>query len=217
MISGLSEHEAQLRLCSGIAERSIAVRVTVATIERGMPGRVFGGGSVFIPNQLRPDLFDWTQSRPLEPWSVGPGPDDHHWRCDRKDRSIDLLEVSSDDVTRGFGRAFLGVWGVNPLVGELERLRRLQDTGERRHQQEMPAAIASLRSLNGRTAKKFASDYVRKERDANRRPTLSGLEAAAKDAKFRGGRELLRTAYRQIVGDVAPGRPRKSKPKSAEK
>jgi hypothetical protein len=80
--TGLSEHEARIKLCCAIAERKIAVRVTIGG-EYGVPGRVFGGSNVFVPTQLSPNLFDWEQSRPIRPWSIGPGFGEHHWRINQ--------------------------------------------------------------------------------------------------------------------------------------
>jgi hypothetical protein len=53
---------------------------------------------------------------------------------------------------------------------------------------------------------------------AGRSPTLRGLEAAAKNAGMRGGREYLRAAFRGSCRvEVRRGRPPKANPKIAEK
>jgi len=68
---------------------------------------------------------------------------------------------------------------------------------------------ASKRRLTKPTANKFAADYINKEKRAGRRPTMARLERAAANAKFHGGREFLRDAFRRIQGaEVKPGRPR---------
>jgi hypothetical protein len=65
-------------------------------------------------------------------------------------------------------------------------------------------------------AEGFAADFIKSERAAGRSPTLSGLEAAAKNAGMRGGREYRRDAFRRLCG-VRRGRPPKATPKIAEK
>jgi hypothetical protein len=62
------------------------------------------------------------------------------------------------------------------------------------------------RRLNKQSAERFVADYVNKEQDEGRRPTLVALEAAAKEANIVGGRDLLRAAFHALV-DVKRGRP----------
>ena len=77
-----------------------------------------------------------------------------------------------------------------------------------------PSPNARSRPLTKKHAREFAKDYIEKEKSAGRQPKLSGLEAAAKGAGLRGGREDLRKAFREIQNDagiqVGRGRPKKS-------
>ena len=64
----------------------------------------------------------------------------------------------------------------------------------------------------------FAAAHINSEQAAGRSPTLRGLEAAAKNAGMRGGREYLRAAFRGSCRvEVKRGRPPKANPKIAEK
>jgi hypothetical protein len=72
-------------------------------------------------------------------------------------------------------------------------------------------APTSVRSVTKKIAERFVADYVSGEQASGRRPTLSGLEAAAKKADMRGGREYLRAAFHQSLGtEVRRGRPPKT-------
>lgn len=79
-----------------------------------------------------------------------------------------------------------------------------------------PTASVKPRPLNERAAAKVAKKYIDGEKDAHRRPTLVGCEAAARAAGWAGGRGFLRTAYRRFE-TVKIGRPGKSPGKVAKK
>jgi hypothetical protein len=70
--------------------------------------------------------------------------------------------------------------------------------------------------VSEKKAERFAANYINGEQAAGRSPTLVGLEAAAKEARMRGGREHLRAAFRRLR-DVRRGRPPKASTKIAEK
>jgi hypothetical protein len=75
---------------------------------------------------------------------------------------------------------------------------------------EEASTAGSTRPLTEKAAEKFTAEYVDREKQAGKRPSLKGLEAAAKEANWRGGRDFLRAAYKRIVGtEVTRGRPRK--------
>ena len=75
---------------------------------------------------------------------------------------------------------------------------------------EKESTAGSTRPLSEKAAEKFTAEYLDREKQAGKRPSLDGLEAAAKEAKLRGGRDFLRAAYKRIVGtEVTRGRPRK--------
>ena len=74
------------------------------------------------------------------------------------------------------------------------------------------------RPVTEKIAERFAAHYINSEQAAGRSPTLRGLEAAAKNAGMRGGREYLRAAFRGSSRvEVKRGRPPKANPKIAEK
>jgi hypothetical protein len=60
---------------------------------------------------------------------------------------------------------------------------------------------ASMRPMTKTMAGKFAAEYIKREKLAGRRPTILGLERSV-EGKFRGGRDYLREAFRQIEGPV---------------
>jgi hypothetical protein len=79
-------------------------------------------------------------------------------------------------------------------------------------------ATTGLRPVTQKRAERFVADYINGEQASGRRPTLSGLEAAAKKAEMHGGREYLRAAFRRSRGaEVRRGRPAKASTKIAEK
>ena len=77
---------------------------------------------------------------------------------------------------------------------------------------------AKARIVTEKIAERFVADYIDAEQAAGRRPTLVGLEAAAKKANKRGGREYLRAAFHNLrVLKVRRGRPPKASANIAEK
>jgi len=96
-----------------------------------------------------------------------------------------------------------------------ESLRRfLQSDGEPTNAK----ASTAPRPVTAKIAERFVANYINGEQAAGRSPTLVGLEAAAKKADMRGGRENLRAAFRRSRGaEVRRGRPPKASTKIAEK
>jgi hypothetical protein len=79
-------------------------------------------------------------------------------------------------------------------------------------------ATTGSRPVTPKIAERFVADYINGEQAAGRRPTLVGLEAAAKRADMRGGREYLRAAFRQSPHvELRRGRPPNASAKIAEK
>jgi hypothetical protein len=79
-------------------------------------------------------------------------------------------------------------------------------------------APTASRPVTPKIAERFVANYIKGEQAAGRSPTLVGLEAAAKKADMRGGREYLRAAFRRSRGaEVRRGRPPKASTKIAEK
>jgi hypothetical protein len=80
----------------------------------------------------------------------------------------------------------------------------------RRFLQSGAEPTAAPRPITEKTAEPFVASYIKDEQAAGRRPTLSGLEAAAKKAGLRGGRKYLRAAFHQSPRvEVRRGRPTK--------
>ena len=61
------------------------------------------------------------------------------------------------------------------------------------------------RPLTEILAGRFTADYIKRERAAERDPTMVGLEAAAKQANFYGGRNYLRAALRRYSRPLRSG------------
>ena len=79
-------------------------------------------------------------------------------------------------------------------------------------------APTAPRPVTAKIAERFVANYINGEQAAGRSPTLVGLEAAAKKADMRGGREHLRAAFHRSRGaEVKRGRPPKASTKIAEK
>jgi hypothetical protein len=70
------------------------------------------------------------------------------------------------------------------------------------------SAAGPTRPLTKRVADQFTTKYIAEEQASKRHPTISGVEAAARKAGYRGGREYLRAAYRRRL-PAQPGRPPK--------
>jgi hypothetical protein len=95
-----------------------------------------------------------------------------------------------------------------------ESLRRLLQSGGEPTNAKAPTA---RRPVTEKIAERFVADYINGEQVAGRFPTLIGLEAAAKKADMRGGREYLRVAFRRSRGaEFRRGRPPKASRKVAE-
>jgi hypothetical protein len=87
---------------------------------------------------------------------------------------------------------------------------------------EGQGSLPRPKHFNQKTATEFVKKYIAREKEAGRDPTEDGCRKAAKDADYRGGRDLLDKAYRdQMPGagyEVRSGRRKKNPPKkSAEK
>jgi len=94
MAAGIIEDEAKTDLCRAVADRKIDVRVTIAAT-----GQVFWDGNVGVPPHLKPSDLDWVHSRPFAQWPIGPRRGEHYtWNW--SDRPIDLIELSTTDVSR---------------------------------------------------------------------------------------------------------------------
>jgi len=98
--AGRLEGEGKIDLCRAVADKKIAIRVQIAANDI-MRGKVFTGDNIRVPPHLVPADFDWTHSQPVNPWLIGPAPGQHYsWIEDWKNRPIDLIELSTDDVEK---------------------------------------------------------------------------------------------------------------------
>jgi hypothetical protein len=101
MATGVSEDEAKLDLCRAMADRKIDVQVRIAQNADSFRGKAFSGRNVEVPRHPSPDDFDWSRSCPLKPWPIVPvGPQHYTWPGGWRDRPIDLIELSTSDVSR---------------------------------------------------------------------------------------------------------------------
>jgi len=90
--SGVEEGQAREDLCHAIADRKVAVRVTLVKSKQ-----IFLGGNVRPPAHLKPNDLDWEHSRPSAPWWIGPVLGEHYfWDGGQKD--IEFVEVSIAEV-----------------------------------------------------------------------------------------------------------------------
>jgi hypothetical protein len=98
--TGVSEDEAKTDICRALADGKIGVRVRIAPTDYTMRGRrVFSSGNVGVPSHLKPDDFDWVQSKPFARWGLGPRPGEHYdWIGGWESRQLDLIELSTRDV-----------------------------------------------------------------------------------------------------------------------
>jgi hypothetical protein len=98
--TSVKEDEAKRDICHAIADKKIAVQVRVDTSDLSFGGRTYCRGNVAVPRHLNPDDFDWLQSRPLKPFSIVPLPgENYYWYASRQGRVIELIELSTADVT----------------------------------------------------------------------------------------------------------------------
>ncbi len=66
------------------------------------------------------------------------------------------------------------------------------------------------RSLTRKSAVRLVAEFVDREKKAGRQPILKGVEAAAREANLRGGRQFLRDAFHRAPDVVVKeGRPSK--------
>ena len=105
MATGVIEDEAKTDLCRGVADGKINVRLKVAASASHIGGRVLRGDNINVPPHLTPGDFDWVQSRPHNPWPVGPNGPQHYtlvwWSW--QNQPIDLIELATADVQDIFG------------------------------------------------------------------------------------------------------------------
>ena len=105
--TGVGDTEARTDLCRAVADKKIRVQVTIAASEGRLADAVFSGQRVLVPARLNPNDFDWEQSHPHRPWTVGGsvvGPKSYYdpYRTWER-RQIGLIELATADVQRLFG------------------------------------------------------------------------------------------------------------------
>ena len=73
-------------------------RSTLATTDTA--DTFFSAGNVNVPPNLAPSDFDWSRSRPLRPWPIGPQLVEHYfWAGGWQSEPIGLVEVLRSDVS----------------------------------------------------------------------------------------------------------------------
>lgn len=95
--SGSNGKQAKVDICNAVADREIAVQVTVDKNNQIDGGKTFPGKNVGVPPHLNTTDFDWAQSRPLKEWFIGPQPG-QHYNWNGGNRPISLIELSTADV-----------------------------------------------------------------------------------------------------------------------
>jgi hypothetical protein len=103
--TGVIEDEAKTDLCGAVADGKIPVRLKVDASARHIGGRVFSGENISVPMHLTPGDFDWVQSRPRNPWQVGPNRWQHYTQVwwSWQPQPIELIELATADVQGIFG------------------------------------------------------------------------------------------------------------------
>jgi hypothetical protein len=113
--TGLAKDEAQNDLCQAIADRAVNIRVKLQKhATNGMRSSdVLEGKDLEIPTTLKPEDFDWEQSRPLKPWFVRRGAYSlpGYWHLEK-------IELCRADVTNAL------LCTVAPPGGPIERSGR---------------------------------------------------------------------------------------------
>jgi hypothetical protein len=105
--AGMTEGDAKRDLCQAIADGVIAIQVHVAAApDLQLPAQAWSD-DIPRPPRLSAEDFDWVKSRPLIPWpplAERPYAEpmmlflNRAW--DRTNRTIELIEVSTSDVSR---------------------------------------------------------------------------------------------------------------------
>jgi hypothetical protein len=184
MATGVSEEKAKADLCRAVADGNIRVLVRIAETAREKRGYVLRGANVGVPYPLKPEDFDWEQSRPHQPWRVGPvGPQsytDPYWSWERQ--QIDWVELATADIEKIFG------------TSQSKAKREATD-----HDEESAAKmVRDLLTKNEHLKKKDAFQSVR-----TKHPKISQ----------RGFHQRIWPKGRELA-NLAPTAPRGRKPKS---
>jgi hypothetical protein len=184
MATGVSEDEAKTDLCGAVAEGKIRVRLKVDASASQIGGRVLSGDNISVPPHLTPGDFDWIQSRPRNPWRVGPTGRQNYtlvwWSW--QPQPIELIELATADVQDIFG-------SPKPLTKRVATRR------------DEKLAIGTLRDLLVKNKDITSEEAFRQCRDKH--PGLS--KRGFKERVWSKGRELAK---------LSPKAPSGRKPKS---
>jgi Bacterial regulatory proteins, gntR family len=174
MTSGVNEQQAKIDICNAVADHKIAVRVVIEKSHQFDGGKTYSAGNVGVPPRLDPVDFDWTHSRPLKPWSIGPVPPQHYtWISPWQDRPISLIELSTADVNS----VFCGDTKPNPSDEHLvnprsagrkpRKLERVKEAMKRdiRDGKHTATTLRNMREKNLAEEYDVSRDTVRKARD----------------------------------------------------
>jgi hypothetical protein len=193
----LTEDEAKADLCRALGDGKIRVKLCVRKTARMGGDHV---GHCLPGTHVSPDEFDWKRSRALEESSAT--------IYGYEDQPVDALMISTTHVVEVLCGGIGHFTGPKAQPAKDEQRNAAEQAVDKEPEPEDAATAGSTRLLSENAAEKFTAEYVGRERKAGKRPSLSGLEAAAKEAKWRGGRSFLRAAYKRQI-EVTRGRPRK--------
>jgi hypothetical protein len=95
MAFGVEEDQAKSDLCLAIADDNISIRVTISKPNK--PDRIYFRENVGVPKHLLPSNINWTQSRPIAAWWIGPALG-QHYNWDGGEEWVDCVEAATADV-----------------------------------------------------------------------------------------------------------------------
>ena len=198
--TSISRKEAQEQIANAIADRAIAVRVTIDASAPDIPGWVLEGSCVGVPQQLSPKDFDWARSRPSAPWMTADMPFEGHvpsWLF--VPRSIGLVEVLRADVS--------SIWR-SPMDDQEHTLPETAAS-------ETAAGPSQRRPLALAQLQKWYETHVRDWPQGEKHPSESDDWKAAKAAFPMN--HVTRDRIRALRGEHAPAEWKASGRRSARK
>jgi hypothetical protein len=125
---GVSVDEAKVAISCAITDRKIQIRITVGphadlvrlnqmVLNPSPALERFEGANIHVPSHLSPHNLDWPNSRPLEPWQIRPRQSRSARPFLWPNRTVFLIEVRADDVTRLIDEITKSVHG--PIASEI--------------------------------------------------------------------------------------------------
>lgn len=166
-------------ICGAVADRKIAVRVTVGRRSR-YSGRTYADGNIDVPKKIDPDDFDWVQSSPLRPWRIGPQAGEHYtWIGGWEPEPIELIELRSTDVTAVL-RCAESQNHVKPITLKTAECRSMRKQKPAPKSERIEQALKALGLDRDRRGKSYEQIAHMIGRDIGMGPTAKELKATAK-------------------------------------